>query len=69
MLQYGLKHGLCTKPKEYNILASTESVWKQIDKLELYTDNQHAEGCAKVALKALSYSLLDLEDDGIFTDL
>ena len=48
-LQYGLKHGLYIKPKEYNILASSESVWKQIEKPELCTDDQHSKGRAKVA--------------------
>ena len=31
ILQYGLKHGLSTRPKENDKLGSAEDIWEKID--------------------------------------
>jgi hypothetical protein len=38
VLRFGLKHGLATRPKESNIIASAESIWEQLNRKYLLAD-------------------------------
>ena len=68
ILAYGLNHGLHKRPKENDVLASSESVFKQLTKLNVLKENRYSIERVKVTLKAFSFSLLDLEDCRIFKD-
>ena len=68
ILAYGLNHGLHKRAKENDLLASTESVFKQLTKLNVLKKNRYSIERVKVDLKAFSFSLLDLEDCRIFKD-
>ena len=43
VLQYKLKHGLATRPKENDILAYAEDIWEQIDKANICNNNTNSK--------------------------
>ena len=50
ILQYELKHGLATRPKENDILASAEDIWEQIDIANICSNNVHSKSKIKNVL-------------------
>ena len=50
ILQYELKHGLATRPKENDILAYAEDIWEQIDKANICNNNFHSKSKIENAL-------------------
>ena len=68
VLRYGLNHGLATHQKETDILANAESIWDQINRNNVCKEsNNHVER-AKNSLRAMAFSLIDLENKQIFKD-
>ena len=63
VLKLGLNHSIAIRPKEPHILAEIESLWEQISNKELLNNkNNFSISRVKTALRAFSYSLLDLDD-------
>ena len=68
VLRYGLNHGLATHQKETDILANAESIWDQINRNNVCKEsNNHVER-AKNSLRAMTFSLIDLENKQVFKD-
>ena len=65
-LHYGLNHGLPTYQKQNDILASVESVWDQINKKNICKETQNHIKRAKNLLRALVFSLIDLDHCQVF---
>ena len=70
VLCYGLNHGLATYQKQNDILASVETVWDQINKKNICKETQNHIERAKNSLRALAFSLIDLDLDNyqVFKD-
>ena len=68
VLHYGLSHGLATYRKQNDILASVKSVWDQIDKKNICKETQNHIDRAKNSLRALAFSLIDLDKCQVFKD-
>ena len=68
VLRYGLNHGLATYQKQNDILASVESVWDQINKKNICKETQSHIERAKNSLRALAFSLIDLDNCQVFKD-
>ena len=68
VLRYGSNHGLATHQNETDILASTKSIWDQINRNNVRKDsNNHVERTIN-SLRAMASSLIDLENKQIFND-
>ena len=68
VLRYGLNHGLETHQKETDIPANAKSIWDQINKNSVCKEsNDHVER-AKNSLRAMAFSLIDLENKQFFKD-
>ena len=68
ILQYGLIHGLATKPRQSDILASAECIWDQISKLNVCKVEHDNIERTKVSIRDLAFNLLDLVDNQMFKD-
>ena len=67
VLKLGLNHSIALRPKEPHILAEVESLWEQILNKELLKNTSYTAR-AKTALRAFSFSLLDLDDSRFSND-
>ena len=68
VLHYGFNHGLATHQKETDILVNAGSIWHQINRNNVCKEsNNHVER-AKNSLRAMAFSLIDLENKQIFKD-
>ena len=61
VLKLGLKHGVLLRPKEPEMIAIAENVWKQIEKHNILKDNHISKVRAQTALQSFSYNCLDLD--------
>ena len=68
VLPYALNHGLATYQKQNDILASVEPVGDQIKKKNICKETQNHIERAKNSLKALAFSLIDLDNCQVFKD-
>ena len=68
LLQYGLKHGLASKPRDNDILASAEALWDQIETKNLCKDGAYYQRTAKNSLRAMAFNIINLEDRQIYKD-
>ena len=59
-LKLGLKYGIAFRPKEPQLIATVESLWDQIEKNDL-VKNDFLKNRVKTALRAFTYSLLDID--------
>ena len=68
VLRYGLKHGLVTHQKETDVFANAESIWDQINRKNVCKESNNYIERTKNSLRAMSFSLIDLENKQIFKD-
>jgi hypothetical protein len=68
ILRFGLKHGLATRPKESDIIATTESIWEQLDREKLLLDGYIKQQRVKHSIKALACNFLDFDDKRLHND-
>ena len=68
VLRYRLNHGLATHQKETNILAYAESIWDQINKNNVCKKSRNHVQRAKISLRGMAFSLIDLQNKQIFKD-
>ena len=62
ILRFGLKHGLATRLKESDIIATAESIWDQLDREKLLPDGHGKQQRVKHAIKALACNFLVFDD-------
>ena len=67
-LQFGLKHGIATSPRESDLFASAESVWEQLTRNNLLRNNFHSIERAKNTIRALTFNILDFDHKRISLD-
>ena len=67
-LQYGLKYGIATNPKESDLIASAESFWEQLERNKLLPDSHHKIQRAKNALRGTVFNFLNFHDRRIVND-
>ena len=68
ILRFGLKHGLATRPKESDVIASAESIWLQLKRENLLPDSHLKQQKVKHSIKALACNFLDFDDKKLFDD-
>ena len=68
VLRYRLNHRLVTHQKATNILTNAESIWDQINKNNVCKKSSNHVEKAKNSLRAMAFSLIDLENKQIFKD-
>ena len=68
ILRYYLNHGIVTKLKESDILASDESVWDQISKDNICKESHYNVERAKNSLKPLAFNLIDFDNKQVYKD-
>ena len=68
ILQYGLKHGLATRPKENDILGYAEDIWEKIYKTSICNNNSLSKWKIKNALRGLDFILINKENYRICRD-
>ena len=68
ILRYYLNHGIVTKLKESDILASDESVWDQISKDNICKESHYNVERAKNSLKPLAFNLIDFDNNQVYKD-
>ena len=68
ILQFGLKHGLATRPKESDIIATAESIWEQLDREKQLPDGYIKHQRVKHSIKALACNFLDFDDKCLHDD-
>ena len=61
VLNFGLKHGVLSRPKESEMVATMEYVWEQIDNNNILKENHMNKQRVQTALRAFTYNYLDLE--------
>ena len=67
-LQFGLKHGIATRPRESDLIASAESVWEQLTRNNLLRNNFLSIERARNALRAFTFNILDFDDKRVALD-
>ena len=67
-LQFGLKHGIATRPRESDLIASAESVWEQLTRNNLLKNNFLSIERARNALRAFTFNILDFDDKRVALD-
>ena len=60
--RFGLKHGLATRPKESDVIASAESIWDQLQHNNVVADSFTKQQKIKNSIKALACNFLDFDD-------
>ena len=68
ILRFGLKHGLATRPKETDVIATAESIWHQLKKENLLPDSYTKQQKVKHSIKALACNILDFDDKRLHDD-
>ena len=61
VLNFGLKNGVLSRPKESEMVATMEYVWEEIDKNNILKENHSTKQRVQTALRAFTYNYLDLE--------
>ena len=61
VLKLGLKHGIALRPREEEMIVIAESIWDQICSKNICEDDLISKSRAKIALKAFTFSYLDLD--------
>ena len=60
-LNFGLKHGVLSRPKESEMVATMEHVCVEIDNNNILKENHTTKQRVQTALRAFTYNYLDLE--------
>ena len=68
ILRFALKHNLATRPKETEIIATAESIWKQLNQHNLLPSHFIKQQKVKNSIRALASNLLDFDDKQLKTD-
>ena len=68
-LQYGLKHGVASKPKDNEIFAMAEDIYDQINRKSLCKENQISIQHLKNSLRAFTFNILDIDDKNVYSDV
>ena len=68
VLELGLKYGILLRPKEPEMIAIVENVWKQIEKHNILKDDHISKIRAQTAIKSFTYNCLDLDIKQYFLD-
>ena len=61
VLNFGLKHGVLSRPKESEMVATMEYVWVEIDNNNILKENHTTKQRVQTVLRAFTYNYLDLE--------
>ena len=61
VLKLGLRHGIATRPNQFEIMAVSEDVWDQISRLNKFKDGRHIQDKIKNSLRSFTYSCIDLD--------
>ena len=61
VLNFGLKHGVLSRPKESEMVATMEYVWVEIDNNNILKENHTTKERVQTVLRAFKYNYLDLE--------
>ena len=61
VLNFDLKNGVLSRPKESEMVATMEYVWEEIDKNNILKENHSTKQRVQTALRAFTYNYLDLE--------
>ena len=61
VLNFGLKHGVLSRPKESEMVATMEYVWVEIDNNNILKENHTTKERVQTVLRAFTYNYLDLE--------
>ena len=67
-LWHGLNHDLSTNLRCNEVLPSVESVWDQLTRNSLLTENYHSINGAKNCLRALAFNLINLDNQKVLKD-
>ena len=67
ILKCGLKHGIATRPSEPEMMVIAENIWDQIERNGLCV-NMKKKGSVKTALRAFTYSYVDIFDTQFLHD-
>ena len=67
-LQYGLKYGIATQPKDSDLIASAESVWEQINSHGWLKNSFFKVERAKNTIRAFVFNILDFDNARVRTD-
>ena len=68
ILTYGLNHGIAVSAKQNDILASSEALWDQLERNKCLKENFRSIQRAKNAIRAMSFSLLDMDSKQLVKD-
>ena len=68
VLRFGLKHGLASRPKESDIIASAESIWIQLERNNLLPDGFIKQQKIKNFIRASACNFLDFDDKRLTQD-
>jgi hypothetical protein len=68
VLRFGIKHGLATRPKESDIIASAESIWEQLKRKNLLPDSFIKQQKVKNSIKAMACNFLDFDNRRLTAD-
>ena len=67
-LQYGLKYGISTRPKDNDMIASAESFWEQLERNDLLCKDFNKIQRAKNMLRGLVFNFINFNDRRILAD-
>ena len=68
MFTYGLNHGIAVSGKQNDILASNEALWDHLERNKCLKDNFRSIQRAKNSIRAMSFSLLDMDSKQLAKD-
>ena len=54
VFKLGLRHGLATRPNQFEIMAVSEDVWDQIARLNKFKDGRHIQDKIKNSLRSFT---------------
>ena len=63
VLKLGLRHGIATRPNQFEIMAVSEDVWDQISRLNKFKDGPHIQDKIKNSLRSFTYSCTAIDLD------
>ena len=68
VLNFGLKHGVLSRPKESEMVATMEYVWEEIDNNNILKENHMTKQRVQTALRAFTHNYLDFESKDYHLD-
>ena len=61
VLKLGLRHGLATRPNNFEIMSVAEDVWDQVSKLNNFKEGRYVQDKVKNSLRSFTYNYIDLD--------